>query len=137
MSNKPRQPPLKLAVFCTSLVGSCLTSSRDVIAACARASLNQLKAPPWQSEPSFFVAALCSCLVLCALCFVLKITSFGQNWLLCARALCFVLGRVRQKDPIFVSRSVCLPQHWSSAPCACFVLCAWRAVTKTPDKHKA
>ncbi len=41
---------LKLAVFCTSLVGSCLTSSRDVIAACARASLNQLRAPPWNVD---------------------------------------------------------------------------------------
>jgi hypothetical protein len=49
---------------------------------------------------------LCAlCFVLCASCLVLKITPFGQNWLLCAHALCFMLGRARQKDPIFVSRS--------------------------------
>jgi hypothetical protein len=40
-----------------------------------------------------------------------------------------VLSRARRKDPIFVSRSVCLlllaicsVRMWPSAPCACCVL---------------
>jgi hypothetical protein len=43
-----------------------------------------------------------------------------------------VLGHARQKDPIFVSKSVCL-----LLLAICFVLHAWRAVTKNPDKQKA
>jgi hypothetical protein len=53
MSYKPTQAPLKLAVFLTSLAGSCLTSLRDVTAACARTSLNQLMAPPGPTATQF------------------------------------------------------------------------------------
>jgi hypothetical protein len=58
------------------------------------------------------------CFVLRASCFVLKITSFGQNWLLCAHALCFVLGRAWQKTRfLWAGASACC--CWPSAPCAC------------------
>jgi hypothetical protein len=76
----------------------------------------------------------CFVLMLCASCFELKITSFGHNWLLCAHALCFMLGRARQKDPIFVSRSVCL---LLLAISSVRMIRAWQAVTKKTDKHKA
>jgi hypothetical protein len=54
-----------------------------------------------------------------------------------------MLGHARQKDPIFVSRSARLlllaicSVRMLRVHASCFVLCAWRAVTENPDKHKA
>jgi hypothetical protein len=91
--------------------GAAVASARAWLAACAQdeSGLFFFLVCGWHTELSFFVAALCSCLVLCALCFVLC-------------ALCFVL---------------CAQNHifWSklAALCSCFVLCAWPCATKRPD----
>jgi hypothetical protein len=85
------------------------------------------------TEPSFFVAALCSCFVLRAHALGSKSHILVTNSLLHAHALCFLLGRAWQKDPNFV-------ESWSigeELPCSSFVFSAWRAVNKNPDKHEA
>jgi hypothetical protein len=78
----------------------------------------------FSSEPSFFVAALCSCLVLCASCFVLC----AQNnifWSkLAAFCSCFVLCAwpCATKRPDFCEQEHCSTGHLLRAHALCFVL---------------
>jgi hypothetical protein len=46
MFDKPTEASLKISVFCTFMLGSCLPHMGYVITACARAGGNQLNEPP-------------------------------------------------------------------------------------------
>jgi hypothetical protein len=93
------------------------------------------------SQSPVFLSLLCAH----ALCFVLR----AKNHIFCVIIGCFVLMlcvlclAVRDKKTRFFRRSARLlllaiySVRMLRADASCFVLCAWRAVTKNPDKHKA